>query len=33
MIDNSYRFFTNQEAIDLCRRFSLEAFPDTKDAE
>lgn len=33
MIDNSYRLFTNQEAIDLCRRFCLEAFPDTKDAE
>ena len=33
VVGNNYRLFTNREAIDLCRRFCLEAFPDTKDAE
>ena len=33
VVGNDYRLFTNREAIDLCREFCLEAFPDTKDAE
>lgn len=33
IVGNDYELFTNQEAIDLCMRFCLEAFPDTKAAE
>jgi hypothetical protein len=33
VVGNDYRLFTNREAIDLCREFCLEAFPDTKDSE
>ena len=33
VVGNDYRLFTNREAIDLCREFCLEAFPDTKSDE
>ena len=33
VVGNDYRLFTNREAIDLCREFCLEAFPDTDSAE
>lgn len=33
IVSNDYRLFTNHEAIDLCREFCLEAFPDTNSEE
>jgi len=33
IVGKDYRLFTNLEAIDLCREFCMEAFPDTKVAE
>ena len=33
VVGNDYRLFTNREAIDLCREFCSQAFPDTYPAE
>jgi hypothetical protein len=33
IVGSGYRVFTNQEAVDLCERFCLEAFTDTEAAE
>jgi hypothetical protein len=33
IVGDSYRVFTNQQAIDLCQQFCRDAFPDTSPAE
>jgi hypothetical protein len=33
IVGNDYKLFTNQEALDLCRSFCREAFPDTSDSD
>jgi hypothetical protein len=33
IVGASYKVFTNQQAVTLCFKFCLEAFPDTKPAE
>jgi hypothetical protein len=33
IVGAGYKVFTNQQAVTLCRKFCLEAFPDTKPAE
>jgi hypothetical protein len=33
IVGNDYRLFTNREALDLCRGFCRQAFPDTKDSD
>jgi hypothetical protein len=33
IVGAGYKLFTNQEAVNLCQKFCLEAFPDTKTAE
>lgn len=33
IVGENYRVFTNQEAIALCQKFCIEAFPDTKASE
>ena len=33
IVGASYQLFTNQQAVTLCHKFCLEAFPDTKPSE
>jgi len=33
IVGAGYKVFTNREAVNLCQRFCLDAFPDTKAAE
>lgn len=33
IVGAGYKVFTNQQAVDLCHKFCLEAFPDTKPVE
>ncbi len=33
VVGEGYKVFTNEEAVHLCRKFCLDAFPDTKAAE
>jgi hypothetical protein len=33
IVGAGYQIFTNQQAVTLCHKFCLEAFPDTKPAE
>ena len=33
IVGSGYRIFTNQQAVNLCQRFCLEAFPDTAASE
>ena len=33
IVGAGYKVFTNREAVDLCQKFCLGAFPDTKPAE
>ena len=33
IVGAGYQVFTNREAVDLCQKFCLQAFPDTKPAE